>query len=91
MLKIESEEKMTLLFEKCPVCGGEIIEKEIEKVIKGGNHTATLKVKAETCLHCGERLYAPDIIKKFEEVRNNLKSNNLKGLVEIGKALEVVK
>jgi YgiT-type zinc finger domain-containing protein len=41
--------------EKCPICGGELIEKEVEKVLKGGANTAILKVKAEVCLHCGER------------------------------------
>lgn len=82
---------MSALFEKCPVCGGEVVEKEVEKILKGGNHTAAIKVSAEVCLHCGERLYAPDIIKNFEDIRNKLEHNNLQGLVEVGKALQVTK
>ena len=27
-------------FELCPVCGGDMIEKEVEKLILGGNNTA---------------------------------------------------
>lgn len=78
------------LFEKCPVCGGEVIEKEVEKILKGGTHTATLNVKAEVCLHCGERLYDSDTIRKFEEIRKRLEENNLEGLIEVGKALQAV-
>jgi YgiT-type zinc finger domain-containing protein len=43
-------------FELCPVCGGEVIEKEVEKLILGGN--TVVRVNAEVCPHCGERLYS---------------------------------
>lgn len=61
-------------FNKCPVCGGELIEKEVEKILRGGTNTAIVKVQAEVCQHCGERLFSPDIIKKFEEIRKKLKN-----------------
>ena len=41
--------------EQCPVCGGQLIEKEVEKILRGGNHTAVLQVAAEVCESCGER------------------------------------
>lgn len=44
-------------FDKCPICSGELVEKEVEKLIRGGNNTAIIKVKAEVCTGCGERLY----------------------------------
>ena len=50
--------------DKCPVCGGELVEKEVEKVLRGGNHTAVLPVQAEVCLHCGERLTKGHYIRK---------------------------
>ena len=31
-----------LPIEKCPVCGGELVEKDVEKLLKGGRHTAVL-------------------------------------------------
>ena len=34
-------------FKKCPVCGGEMVEKEVEKLLRGGVHTAVVKVHAE--------------------------------------------
>ena len=55
-------------FELCLVCGGEVIEKEVEKLIPGGNNSAILRVNAEICTHCGERLYSKETIILFEHI-----------------------
>jgi len=34
----ENKEEPMRLFEKCPVYGGELVEKEVEKVLKGGKN-----------------------------------------------------
>ena len=60
--------------DKCPVCGGEMIEKEVEKVLRGGGLTETLKIQAAVCLQCGERLYTPEAIKRFEQIRSTLEA-----------------
>ena len=31
-------------FEKCPICGGAIIQKEVEKILRGAANTVILKV-----------------------------------------------
>ncbi len=67
----------TLLFRavminSCPVCGGELVEKEVEKVLKGGGRTTVLKVRADVCIRCGERLYSSEVVKRFERVRREL-------------------
>lgn len=31
-------------FEKCPACSGEMVEKEVEKHLRGGIHTAVVRV-----------------------------------------------
>jgi YgiT-type zinc finger domain-containing protein len=77
------------LFDKCPVCGGELIEKEVEKVLKGGSNTAILNVKAEVCLHCGERLYRPETVNRFEEVREKLLVENVGDFELVGKTYQV--
>ena len=59
--------------DKCPVCGGEIVKKEVEKILRGGNLTETVKAQAEACLRCGERFYTPDVVKRFEKIRSRLK------------------
>ncbi|MYK41064.1 MAG: YgiT-type zinc finger protein [Gemmatimonadetes bacterium] len=64
-------------FEKCPVCSGDIIEKEVEKVLRVGNHTEIVKVQAAVCFRCGERLYTPEVVKLFEEIRSKLEDKEL--------------
>jgi YgiT-type zinc finger domain-containing protein len=65
-------DKFMLPFVKCPICGGEIIKKEVEKLLRGGNHTAFIRVFAEVCLHCGERLYSQETIDHFDQIRKKL-------------------
>jgi len=78
------------LFEKCPVCGGEVVEKEVEKLLKGGKNTAVVKVTTEVCLHCGERLYSHDTIIRFEKIRKKLQEDDVEEFVPIGKTFQVV-
>lgn len=60
-------------FDNCPVCGGQLEEKEVEKLLLGGVDTASVKVRADVCLHCGERLYSQETVKLFEEIREKLR------------------
>ena len=76
-------------FEKCPVCGGVLEEKEVEKLLRGGDHTAVLRVRAEVCLHCGERLYAEETVRLFEQVRNKLKRQQLSDFLPLGRSFIV--
>ena len=76
-------------FERCPVCGGELKEKEVEKLMRGGNHTATLRVQAEVCLHCGERLYTEETVRLFEQIRNKLKRQELLDFQPLGQLFTV--
>jgi len=71
-------------FKKCPVCGGDLAEKNVEKILRGGKNTAVLKVKAAVCLHCGERLYSEDTVKKFAEVRTKLTRQETKEFKHLG-------
>ena len=64
-------------FDKCPVCGGEIVEKEVEKILRGGHLTEIVKAQAEVCLRCGERLYAPNVVKHFKKIRSKLKKEEM--------------
>jgi len=74
---------------KCPACGGEIVEKKIEKLLKGGNNTATTTVLAGVCLKCGEHLYTPTDIEKFEKIRRKLEKDSVKEFKVIGKTYAV--
>lgn len=76
-------------FEKCPVCGGEVIEKHIEKLLRGGLNTAVVKATAEVCLHCGERLYSDEIVKRFEEIRRKLELKETREFEPVGQFFKV--
>jgi len=78
------------VFEKCPVCGGELMEKEVEKLLKGGVHTAVVRVHADVCLQCGERLYAVETIKLFEQIRQKLERQEVAEFQPLGQTFQVV-
>jgi YgiT-type zinc finger domain-containing protein len=74
---------------KCPICGGEMAEKEVEKLLRGGVNTAVMKVPAEVCLHCGERLYSQEVVRCFERIRAKLKRQETGGFQPIGQSFQV--
>lgn len=75
--------------EQCPICGGELVRKLVTKVLRGGGHTATIKVEADVCIRCGERLYTMEKVEKFEEIRFLLKSGQTEELEPIGQSFLV--
>lgn len=76
-------------FEKCPVCGGEMVEKEVEKLLRGGIHIAAIKVQAEVCLQCGERLYSQETVRRFEEIRAKLERQEVNTFQPMGQSFQV--
>jgi YgiT-type zinc finger domain-containing protein len=76
-------------FAKCPICGGELVEKEVEKLLRGGIHTAMLKVRAEVCRHCGERLYDAETVERFEQIRVKLEQDETADYELMGKSYQV--
>jgi YgiT-type zinc finger domain-containing protein len=90
MERLADKEKEMRVFEKCPVCGGELMEKEVEKLLKGGVHTAVVRVHADVCLQCGERLYAVETIKLFEQIRQKLERQEVAEFQPLGQTFQVV-
>jgi YgiT-type zinc finger domain-containing protein len=76
-------------FSVCPVCGGEMVEKEVEKLLRGGVHTAVVTVHAEVCLKCGERLYSTETVKRFEQIRQRLERQELADFQPLGQSFQV--
>jgi len=76
-------------FERCPVCGGDLENKHVEKLLRGGGSTASMKVSAEVCLHCGERLYAEEVVKSFEEIRSKLRKQEFSHFKALGQSFTV--
>jgi YgiT-type zinc finger domain-containing protein len=78
-----------LPFSQCPVCGGEMVEKEVEKLLRGGRHTAVVTVRAEVCQHCGERLYSKETITHFEQIRAKLARQEVAEFQPLGQSFQV--
>ncbi|MDO9043033.1 MAG: YgiT-type zinc finger protein [Desulfocapsaceae bacterium] len=76
-------------FEKCPVCGGDLEDRFVEKLLKGGGNTASIKVVAEVCLHCGERLYAEDVVRSFEKIHGKLKKKQFAHFRTLGQSFTI--
>ena len=77
-------------FTKCPICGSDMIEKEVEKLLRGGNNVAVIRVHAEVCSHCGERLYSEETIRRFEDIRKKLERKETTGFEQLGVSYQVV-
>jgi len=76
-------------FERCPVCGGEMAEKDVEKLLHRGIHTAVVRVRAEVCLKCGERLYSVETVKRFEQIRAKLERQEVADFQPLGQSFQV--
>ena len=77
-------------FDKCPICGGELVEKGVEKLLRGGVNTAVLKVNAEVCLQCGERFYSEETVRRFEQIREKLANEDVAEFQLLGQTYQVV-
>ena len=86
---IVEREKNMMPFTKCPICGGELETKEVEKIVRGGKHTAILNVSAEVCLHCGEKLYAEETVRYFETIRHKLQRQETNDFQILGNSFTV--
>ncbi|WP_293071436.1 MULTISPECIES: YgiT-type zinc finger protein [unclassified Moorena] len=74
---------------KCPNCQGKLTTKQVKKLLKGGGNTAIVQVEAEVCLHCGERLYNPNVVRQFAQIRTKLKNQETKDFELIGQSFSV--
>ena len=75
-------------FTKCPICGGEMIDKEVEKLLRGGVNLAAMTVRAEVCLRCGERLYSKDTVLRFEQIRSKLARQEVEEFAPLGRSFK---
>lgn len=84
------KKKMTQMpFVQCPVCGGEMVEKDVEKLLRGGSHIAAVTVRAEVCLRCGERLYPQETVRNFAHIRAKLKRQEIADFQPLGRSFLV--
>ena len=76
-------------FDRCPGGGGELVEKQVEKLLRGGRNTTVIRVDALVCLKCGERLYDEAIARRFEEIRGKLERHETGEFQALGQSFQV--
>jgi YgiT-type zinc finger domain-containing protein len=76
-------------FDKCPLCGGELADRVVEKLLRGGVDTAVLKVQAEVCVRCAGRIYTQKAIRQFERVREKLEKKQTGEMTKVGATYHV--
>jgi len=76
-------------FAQCPVCGGELENKEVEKLLRGGGNTVAMRITAEVCLHCGERYYTEELVKSFCEMQDMLERQEFSHFKHLGQSFTV--
>ena len=75
---------------KCPRCGfDDVVEKYIEKVLRGAEDAAVVTVLADVCLHCGEYMFTGDTVRRFEQIRKKLSSQQVEDFQPIGRYFRV--
>ena len=66
-----------------------MIEKDVEKLLRGGFNTAVVRVRADVCLECGERLYSVETVKRFEQIRAKLERQEVSEFEPLGRSFQV--
>ncbi len=72
-----------------PYMWGELQSEQVEKLLRGGVHTVSMKVAAEVCLHCGERLYTEDVVRSFEKIRGQLRKQDFSHFKSLGQSFTI--
>ena len=80
------KEAKMIPFITCPVCGGEMVRKKVEKLLRGGVKLASVTVGADVCLRCGERLYSKEVVSRFEQIRRKLTSQEVSEFQTLGQS-----
>ena len=67
----------------CAICwvstgAGEVVEKKVEKVVRGGCNAAVLTIEAGVCTKCGERYCVKEIHEKIQKSEKSLSMDLLK-------------
>lgn len=61
---------MKSALDRCFHCGStDLEEREVEELLSADDQTIRCRVAATVCLHCGERYFDLETIRRLEEIR----------------------
>jgi YgiT-type zinc finger domain-containing protein len=80
---------MAMHLTRCFHCGGTDLEgREVEELLSAADYVVRCKVPATVCLRCGERYFDAETVRRFEDIRSQVRAGNLSGLRTAGALLE---
>ena len=63
----------------CTFCGGEVTEQKIDYDYRRQSHLLVISnVSAGVCRQCGEKYFAPEILKKMDDIYHDIFDRNQK-------------
>ena len=76
---------------KCALCGGKVEQRKIKKMIRiGGDVFVVKEIPAEVCIDCNEAYFTPEVVKRLQRLRSDLKDKEKIAKLEmIGYTYEV--
>ena len=77
---------MKVLAQKCPTCGSPTEVRRVEYLVPGTSHVVRLDVEAEVCTRCGQMLFEPETVERFEKIRGKLAAGDVSGFTPVGQA-----
>ena len=71
----ETGDAMSDGLSKCPRCGGELeYDREAQHPVRECHDVALVRVHADVCSRCGDRLFNPDMTERLARARKMLKT-----------------
>lgn len=73
---------------KCVRCGSRDLEdRDVEKLVRGGDDVAALRVRATVCRRCGERYLPGAAVRALERARRDLEQGKMGRFRALGRLL----
>lgn len=73
---------------KCVRCGSDDLEdRDVEKLLRGGDDALALRVRATVCHHCGERYFPAETIRVLEQACRDLQEGKVTRFRALGRLL----
>ena len=73
---------------KCVRCGSnDVEERDVEKLVRGGDDVAALRVRATICHRCGERYFPGEAVQALDRARRDLEQGTVSRFRALGRLL----
>lgn len=73
---------------RCARCGSSDLEdRDVQKLVRGGDDAAILRVHTTVCHHCGERYLPMEAVRALEQARRDLERGEVSQFRALGRLL----